>query len=263
MFTFLRKIRKSLINSGNVRKPASPVGKYLIYAIGEIALVVIGILIALQINISNEHRKERATEIKLLNALQEEISANIAQMKEGIRIHKSSQEMCAILLQHFADIDRKIDHNLLDSLVENVSVPYAINLKKGIVKSIIATGDLKLIENKSIVEFITVFEDQTEETKEDFTRLNGIYEVQLWPREHLYVRRLNRAPQLKETIGFNITRSVYNSDFEGFFNDISMENMYMLVLYEITDLIEGEELLLKHMENSLKVVKNELTEKSK
>ena len=47
MLTFLRKIRKSLIESGIARK-------YLLYAIGEIALVVIGILIALQINNWNE-----------------------------------------------------------------------------------------------------------------------------------------------------------------------------------------------------------------
>jgi hypothetical protein len=51
MLTFLRKIRKSLINSGSARR-------YFLYAIGEIALVVIGILIALQINNWNEDRKK-------------------------------------------------------------------------------------------------------------------------------------------------------------------------------------------------------------
>ncbi len=50
MLTFLRKIRKSLIESGSTRK-------YFLYAIGEITLVVIGILIALQINNWNESRK--------------------------------------------------------------------------------------------------------------------------------------------------------------------------------------------------------------
>ena len=41
--------------------------KYLMYAIGEIVLVVIGILIALQINNANELRKERIAEIKMLH----------------------------------------------------------------------------------------------------------------------------------------------------------------------------------------------------
>jgi hypothetical protein len=52
MFTFLRKIRLLLIESGSARK-------YLVYSIGEIALVVIGIVLALQINTWNEWRKER------------------------------------------------------------------------------------------------------------------------------------------------------------------------------------------------------------
>jgi hypothetical protein len=50
MIAFFRRIRKGLLSSGQARK-------YLLYAIGEIALVVIGILIALQVNNSNEERK--------------------------------------------------------------------------------------------------------------------------------------------------------------------------------------------------------------
>lgn len=51
MIKFFRKIRQKLLSEGKT-------GKYLQYAIGEIVLVVIGILIALQINNWNEGRKE-------------------------------------------------------------------------------------------------------------------------------------------------------------------------------------------------------------
>ncbi|MFZ9032251.1 MAG: DUF6090 family protein, partial [Robiginitalea sp.] len=43
----------------NIRKPASPAGRYLLYALGEIMLVVIGILIALQINNWNDSRLQK------------------------------------------------------------------------------------------------------------------------------------------------------------------------------------------------------------
>ena len=70
MLTFLRRIRRSLIESGSPRK-------YLLYAIGEIALVVIGILIALQINNWNEREKLLKKEKEILLLLEEELHDNI------------------------------------------------------------------------------------------------------------------------------------------------------------------------------------------
>ena len=67
MLAFLRKIRRSLIESGSTRK-------YLLYAIGEIALIVIGILIALQINNWNEFRKERKKESVIIKSLNDELA---------------------------------------------------------------------------------------------------------------------------------------------------------------------------------------------
>ena len=62
MLAFFRRIRKSLLGSGQVQK-------YLFYSIGEIALVVIGILIALQINNWNENQKLRQYEIEILGEI--------------------------------------------------------------------------------------------------------------------------------------------------------------------------------------------------
>jgi len=69
MINIFRKIRKQLANKN---KPL----KYMRYAIGEIILVVIGILLALQINNWNEKRKERLTERILLISLKEDMSRN-------------------------------------------------------------------------------------------------------------------------------------------------------------------------------------------
>jgi len=66
MLKFFRRIRKKLINTGNLKK-------YLIYAIGEIILVVIGILIALQVNTWNDNRKSNIQEQELANKLYGEL----------------------------------------------------------------------------------------------------------------------------------------------------------------------------------------------
>lgn len=52
------------------------VSKYILYAIGEIILVVIGILIALQINNWNQHNKELAKEQNIIEGLQIEFTKN-------------------------------------------------------------------------------------------------------------------------------------------------------------------------------------------
>src|SRR5210317_586335 len=52
MIQFFRRIRQKLISQNRL-------SKYLLYAIGEIILVVVGILIALQINNWNENRKDQ------------------------------------------------------------------------------------------------------------------------------------------------------------------------------------------------------------
>ena len=62
MIKFFRKIRQNLLSDGKT-------GKYLKYAFGEIILVVIGILIALQINNWNESRKERRVELNTLKEI--------------------------------------------------------------------------------------------------------------------------------------------------------------------------------------------------
>ena len=64
---FLRRLRRKNMNS-----------KYLKYAIGEIAVVVVGILVALEVNNLNQSRKDRATETVWLESLKEELKADTA-----------------------------------------------------------------------------------------------------------------------------------------------------------------------------------------
>ena len=69
MLAFFRRIRQSLLSEIKF-------SSYLLYAIGEILLVVIGILIALSINNWNQDRIERKIEKKLLAELFENLEFN-------------------------------------------------------------------------------------------------------------------------------------------------------------------------------------------
>jgi hypothetical protein len=59
-------------------------GKYLVYALGEIVLVVIGILIALQINTWNEWRKDRVKEKTVIEDLASSIEINIVTFQQDM-----------------------------------------------------------------------------------------------------------------------------------------------------------------------------------
>ena len=88
MIKFFRNIRKDLMENNppsgrasKTGKPASRVGRYFKYAVGEIILVVIGILIALQINTWNESRKEERVEKQVLRSLFQEIEKDRVMFK--------------------------------------------------------------------------------------------------------------------------------------------------------------------------------------
>jgi hypothetical protein len=76
MIPYFRKIRKKMADDNRPLKPAWPAGRYMRYAIGEIVLVVIGILIALQINNWNEERKTRIVTHEYLNNIKNDLLAD-------------------------------------------------------------------------------------------------------------------------------------------------------------------------------------------
>ena len=85
MITLFRRIRERLIASGSV-------SKYLLYAVGEILLVVIGILIALQVNNWNEMRQLESEEVRILNILKTDLESAVKEGAEFLRIDSISMD---------------------------------------------------------------------------------------------------------------------------------------------------------------------------
>jgi len=81
MIKFFRKIRYDLMEKDKT-------GKYLKYAIGEIVLVVIGIMIALSINNWNETNKNEREQIIFLNNLKNDLTNDLIQLDEILKFQK-------------------------------------------------------------------------------------------------------------------------------------------------------------------------------
>lgn len=82
MIKFFRKIRQKLLVENKL-------SKYLLYAIGEIVLVVIGILIALQINNWNEGKKELGKSLEIMQEIRENLEFNNEEFKQEIKEEES------------------------------------------------------------------------------------------------------------------------------------------------------------------------------
>ena len=80
MIKFFRKIRRKILDEGSLKR-------YIIYAIGEIILVVIGILIAVQLNNWNQERIRNAELEVLLDKVEEDLIQNIKATSDAIEIY--------------------------------------------------------------------------------------------------------------------------------------------------------------------------------
>jgi hypothetical protein len=102
MLRFLRKIRKLFIAQAELKK-------YMLYAIGEIALVVLGILIALQINNWNENLKMEKEVDDFLLALKEDLIQDTILIKEKLPFIVSQYEFNESLRARIAQPEATVD----------------------------------------------------------------------------------------------------------------------------------------------------------
>jgi hypothetical protein len=142
MIKFFRKIRQRLLTENKF-------SKYLIYAFGEILLVMIGILLALQVNNWNEEKKERAVEINYLQNIKSDLLKEIGnnELYEGFRLEKSKN--CFILLN--TSLPKTIeDAKEYTDKYEQVFFVKAYVPYNNTFKELLSSGNLSLIKNDSI-----------------------------------------------------------------------------------------------------------------
>jgi hypothetical protein len=105
MIKFFRHIRQRLIkeNPPDQSIRAGRVSKYMLYALGEIVLVVIGILIALQVNDWNEQRKLKTEEIELLKEMRSALTSDLEDIESNIAEHESALRSCLVISKAFSE----------------------------------------------------------------------------------------------------------------------------------------------------------------
>ena len=138
MIKFFRKIRQKLLSENKF-------SKYLIYAIGEIVLVVIGILIALQLNNYNDNLNQNELEQKALNNLKLDFEFNQNELNKSIEKLITIRDNSFTILNNTGNNYKNTFD--IDNLLQNVSSVPKYYPQNGFLLDLINSGKLGILKN--------------------------------------------------------------------------------------------------------------------
>ena len=142
MIKFFRRIRQRLLSENKF-------SKYLIYAFGEIVLVVIGILIALQINNWNEQRKDSIKEQAMLKRLEKEFKSNRKQLLDKIELRNNIIKSSRQLLEYF-DTPENVKRDSIFVYLSTIQPPTFDPIQNDLVSS----GNIEILQNEELKQLL-------------------------------------------------------------------------------------------------------------
>lgn len=212
MINFFRTIRQKMLSENKF-------SKYLLYAIGEIILVVIGILIALSINNWNDHGKEILKKNNLLKALKIEFAKNLSQLdtilKYDNEVVKSSFEF--LKLNHNDSILN--DKVYMGDLMQKTSWVWTFDPQNGALRSGISSGEINFIENEKLTNLLFGWNDVVADANENEEIAYNTRMVSQ-PVIEKYIRNVNFRNSVRKELG----ESKFNSDYKGLVLDPLFED---------------------------------------
>jgi len=191
MLKFFRTIRKKLIEDPSKGRTGDNVRKYLLYAIGEILLVVIGILIALQVNNWNEERILRNVEQRylhdLISDLQQDSTALHILSIEAKKISESKSIILDVMDNQRIETDSLLTHFYNQWGAYNIFNPVTTTIDE------MKSGDgLGVIRNTKLRRHLVSHYNFYENFKQEEQLFqNGTREVFRLSRQHL--KNINSA----------------------------------------------------------------------
>ena len=253
MIKFFRHIRQSLIMENKT-------SKYFKYAIGEIVLVVIGILIALQINNWNENRKLQQREVQILK----EIKSDLFQTKNDvIRTADRHKEMLG-LSQYLLDaIHAKVSYS--DSIYRafsKIGSDFEIVTKTSGFDNLKTIG-LNTISNDSLRIAITnIFQLSFTRLQSDFQAKNKEFDISnmMFPYQKKYFE-IDFSKPRKMPQKYSDTLNLYSlkiKDYQNFILDMDLFKTTQLAMFTRSNLVESQMEVAEEIDKTVVLIEQEL-----
>lgn len=186
MFRFFRQIRSSMLKENRVTR-------YLLYAIGEIVLVVIGILIALQVNNWNNHRNEAKEERSLLKDLNFEFSKNKEELVAVRHDYQKFISSTKALMDLIAADSSVVQRSNVDSLISESINYYDYRPTQHVVDELLSSGKLRLIRSDSLRSSLFEWASLLNEKEESWSTLDDFSQNMMMPflTEHASLKNID------------------------------------------------------------------------
>ena len=136
-----------------IAKGGNRASKYILYAIGEIILVVIGILIALSINNNNEDKKARKQEIKYLKNLQIDLQTELKN-NDTIIVFRDNKAKAGVRMLNFKKLETVTDIFELEGTIQTVFWWTTFIPTNNTYKELLSSGNLNYIKSDSIKNYL-------------------------------------------------------------------------------------------------------------
>lgn len=213
--------------------------KYARYAIGEIVLVMVGILLALQVNNWNETKKQHKLDIEFLKGLKSELVVDTTSLNIKMRSYIDNNISVSKTLKSFDSLNEvnfRQYNNIIGTLMEmEVLTPIGKNVQKNDLK--LAEGTLSRIDSKLNKDFLAYLEM----TKSNDAIISKLGES----LQHISIQYIMPAIDMtRDSVAFNI-----NKEFSKFSSDRLLKN-------SLVKSINYRNVYINFMEKQLEVALN-------
>jgi hypothetical protein len=146
-----RKVRQQLLAESKVRK-------YLLYAFGEIVLVVIGILIALNINNWNTEQAKRDAEIVFYHNTKEQLVDDLKNIESNIQYNETYSKQFRYAV-NLIELNDRSEKDSLGQIAVNLMTNSDFDRQGNIYETMVNSGDVKLLKNNKIIQGLRRLEE--------------------------------------------------------------------------------------------------------
>jgi hypothetical protein len=238
------------------------VSKYMLYAIGEIVLVVIGILIALQINNNNEAKKQRAQELHYLKNLKTDLQLNIAHIDTYIVTREAAIVSANTVIEHYEGKPVE-DLEAFNVHTVNIYTWQKFSQINNTFQELVNSGKLAMISNDSIKGLLLNLESLYKSLKDEEAHFRYDAETLLYEPQY---EMMDLNPIVQNYL-YQVTngaagerRELSKKEFDEFLKDTKQKNGFVMAVFEFTVMNEQFNGMKTMCQQLIKLIDNELDE---